>query len=291
MVKKGDEENVGDIELDRQRDTATTAYDEGEEGCAHEDCGLKADESGAGKRKKKKKKKKKKQAQLVDPIIAKTISGIKSNDEDLLWVRLNSRMINDEIVSLLCEALDANTHILSLDVSDNDITETGMVALCECLAGGGARDLIELDVRKNACCFTNVLDESLDDEDVLGHVVALRRMMCARRVLKVSYEDDTDVHRAGDTASGYSNIVQDLFQRGNGDEEDEDASCDRNAQTTAQNLAQLEELNLEDEDASLWDEVRYYYNPIIESYDDTQQIGSTIGVALIKHTDAEILCF
>ena len=274
MEKNGDEESVGGIELERQHDdNSTTEYDEAEEDCVNAEGSVKGEEPGGGKRKKKKKKKKKKNhAQCVDPIVAKTIASIKSNDEELLWVRLNSRMMNDETVTLLCEALDANTHVLSLDVSDNDITETGMVALCECLAGGGARDLIELDVRKNACCFTNVLDESMDDEDVLGHVVALRRMMCARRVLKVSYEDAADVHRAGDATSGYSSIVQDLFQRGNGDDDDEgeDASRDRNAQTTVQNLAQLEELNLEDEDASLWDEVRSrYYNVVIESYDDT----------------------
>lgn len=190
-------------------------------------------------KKKKKKNKKKKKSGKKDGVIRKVIDSIQKNEDDVLWVQLDSCGMDDGDVENLCSALKNNTHVLSLDVSGNVITDTGIVSLCNCLREGGATDLIELNVRNQQASFG---DQGAD---------ALREMMDVRRVIKVEWvsnvaavvehgaenEDDDD----GEQASGeYSKIVQDLFQVGNGEEDGQ---------------YMTEQLNIEEEVCTLWDEV------------------------------------
>eukprot|EP00889_Picochlorum_renovo_P000993 jgi/Picre1/28023/NNA_000984.t1 len=125
--------------------------------------------------KKKKKKNKKKKSGKKDAAIRTAIDSIQKNEEDALWIQLNSCGMDDGDVEKLCAALKNNTHVLSLDVSGNVITDTGIVALCDCLKEGGATDLIELNVKNQQM--------SLEDEGI----EALRGMMDVRRVIKVEW--------------------------------------------------------------------------------------------------------
>ena len=77
------------------------------------------------------------------------LSLLHANDEDTLWVSLSACHINDEHVGLICSALEHNTHVLSLDLSANDISIAGFEALSACLVNGGGLDMIELDLRGN----------------------------------------------------------------------------------------------------------------------------------------------
>ena len=77
------------------------------------------------------------------------LSLLHANDEDTLWVSLSACHINDEHVGLICSALEHNTHVLSLDLSANDISSAGFEALSACLVNGGGLDMIELDLRGN----------------------------------------------------------------------------------------------------------------------------------------------
>ncbi len=194
---------------------------------------------------KKKKKNKKKKSGKKDATIRSVIDSIQKNEDDVLWVQLNSCGMDDGDVEKLCAALKTNTHVLSLDVSGNVITEMGIVALCDCLKGGGATDLIELNVKNQQV--------SLEDKGA----DALRSMMDVRRVIKVEWLSNlAPGHQPGDDCDGeqqqssdqYSRIVQDLFQVGNGDGDDE--------LNDNQYMEHAEQLNIEEEVCVLWEEVR-----------------------------------
>ena len=194
---------------------------------------------------KKKKKNKKKKSGKKDATIRSVIDSIQKNEEDVLWVQLNSCGMDDGDVEKLCAALKTNTHVLSLDVSGNVITEMGIVALCDCLKEGGATDLIELNVKNQQV--------SLEDKGA----DALRSMMDVRRVIKVEWLSNlAPGHQPGDGCDGeqqqssdqYSRIVQDLFQVGNGDGDEE--------LNDNQYMEHAEQLNIEEEVCVLWEEVR-----------------------------------
>lgn len=204
----------------------------------------KQQKSSSSSKKKKKNKNKKKKSGKMDATIRAAIDSIQKNEEDALWIQLNSCGMDDGDVEKLCAALKNNTHVLSLDVSGNVITDTGIMTLCDCLKDGGATDLIELNVKNQQV--------SLEDEGI----DALRGMMDVRRVIKVEWlsnrvadhqpEDGRDDEQQ-QTTDQYSRIVQDLFQVGNGDEEEE--------QNDNQYMEHAEQLNIEEEVCALWEEV------------------------------------
>lgn len=194
---------------------------------------------------KKKKKNKKKKSGKKDATIRSVIDSIQKNEENVLWVQLNSCGMDDGDVEKLCAALKTNTHVLSLDVSGNVITEMGIVALCDCLKEGGAADLIELNVKNQQV--------SLEDKGA----DALRTLMDVRRVIKVEWLSNlAPGHQPGDgcddeqlqSSDQYSRIVQDLFQVGNGDGDEE--------LNDNQYMEHAEQLNIEEEVCVLWEEVR-----------------------------------
>jgi len=214
---------------------------------------------------KKKKKKKKKKQSMVDRVV----SSIGANDSNVLWVRLNSCRLGDSHMSSLCAALEKNTHVLSLDLSDNEITERGLGMLCDCLCEGGASDMIELDVRGNTVgCRANV-DRMLE------------KMMHVRKVVHVMVDGDMGSSASSSSSSSssdddggdgvavsggeYSQIVQQVFDVTRGQDDGDGYS------------------GVEEENAALWEEVCCVNNGWGE-YEDTCHIGSTIRVALIKQT-------
>ncbi|WPT13154.1 hypothetical protein PSENEW3_00000998 [Picochlorum sp. SENEW3] len=222
--------------------------------------------------KKKKKKNKKKKSGKKDAAIRTAIDSIQKNEEDALWIQLNSCGMDDGDVEKLCAALKNNTHVLSLDVSGNVITDTGIVALCDCLKEGGATDLIELNVKNQQM--------SLEDEGI----EALRGMMDVRRVIKVEWlsnrvadhqpEDIRDDEQQ-QTPDQYSRIVQDLFQVGNGDEEEE--------MNENQYMEHAEQLNIEEEVCALWEEI----SDAMQLYRQKEEVDSVSETgAGVFHFDA-----
>lgn len=185
---------------------------------------------------KKKKKKKKKKRTMIDRVV----SSIGANDSNVLWVRLNSCRLGDDHMSSLCAALEKNTHVLSLDLSDNEITERGLGMLCDCLCQGGASDMIELDVRGNSVGCGDDVDrivEKMMDVRKVVHVM----VDGGRKGARAGSSDDEEEEEDGcDSGSGrYSKIVEQVFDvtRGQDDEENENS------------------MGVEEENVGLWKEV------------------------------------
>lgn len=66
-----------------------------------------------------------------------------------MWIRLDGASIADAHIEKLNEALRKNTVILSLDLSCNQLTDSGVQLLVEELGNGAAPDLIELNLKQN----------------------------------------------------------------------------------------------------------------------------------------------
>ena len=64
-------------------------------------------------------------------------------------MRLDNSNITDAKTNKLCNALEKNTHALSLDLSNNNLGDAGAKALCAVLSTGAAPDLIDLCLRDN----------------------------------------------------------------------------------------------------------------------------------------------
>lgn len=201
-----------------------------------------------------KKKKKKGSTTVIDRVV----SGIHENDSNVLWVRLNSSRLGDDHMSSLCTALEQNTHVLSLDLSDNRITEKGMKMLCDCLCRGGACDMIELDIRGNAFACRDDVDRMV------------KHMTDIRKVIQVKVDAANMEKGVGDVDEGatssslsslsasssessseseYSKIVQQVFDVAENNGHDGDSSS---SDSDGGSMG----VNLEEESAMLWEEVR-----------------------------------
>lgn len=83
---------------------------------------------------------------------------LSANDEDGMWVKLSNCFLQDAKVAKLCEAMANNTHVTSIDLSSNCLTNTAARVLAAALTDkANAPDLILLDVRGNP-----IDDEALD---------------------------------------------------------------------------------------------------------------------------------
>ncbi|GAB4816319.1 hypothetical protein N2152v2_003365 [Parachlorella kessleri] len=201
MVHPSRDPAVSEEPVDEEQNAQHDDEDEHED--VTESDASEADEGGegSGARKKKKKKKKKKRPSDAQPnggglpqLDAATrkeadkrfhdaVELLASDSDDSMWVRLDGAHVPDSKIAKLCEALQQNKQILSLDLAGNHITSTGAtvgsrwgstgaVVLAGCLKGGAAPDLIEL----------NLQDNPIDGDGQ----TALEELQQARRSLKVS---------------------------------------------------------------------------------------------------------
>eukprot|EP00873_Tetraselmis_striata_P005923 jgi/Tetstr1/426187/TSEL_016512.t1 len=133
-----------------------------------------AGDAGSGKKKKKKKKKKNKgggggedsgpssgeggdgcklsgeEKAEADKRFSKCLAEVKSNEEDCMWVNLQHCGLTDAKVNKLLTALQNNTSVTMMDLSDNGLTDVGIQALATSLiVGNAAPELITLDVSGN----------------------------------------------------------------------------------------------------------------------------------------------
>jgi Leucine Rich repeat len=66
--------------------------------------------------------------------------------------------IDDSKAEKLCDALKKNTHVLSLDLTNNELSDVGVHALCDALSTGAAPDLITLRLQDNAGITKNGIE-------------------------------------------------------------------------------------------------------------------------------------
>ena len=177
----------------------------------------------------------------ADKRFTAAISSLTANSEDELWVRLDNAYLTESKTKKLCEALKANTHVLSIDLSGNNLGTAAVVALCSTLSSSSAApDLIELRLMDNP-----VGETGLD---------AIKELAKVRKTLKVETGASTTpvavaaptqspqqqqevasstsatsaattttaaataATAAATTSSGKSNIVSKFFQVGNDDD-------------------------------------------------------------------------
>jgi hypothetical protein len=166
------------------------------------------------------------------------VTSLSSNSDDDLWVQLNNMYIDDAKAEKLCDALKKNTHVLSLDLTNNDLSDVGVIALCGALSTGAAPDLITLRLQDNA----GITKEGIN---------AIHELNKTRKSIKIetgvtpkpSSPSSKNTSSSGSSAStsagttggltktsnnqslGNSDFVRKYFQVGN-DDDDEDDSGD-----------------------------------------------------------------
>ncbi|XP_057822154.1 uncharacterized protein LOC131034615 isoform X2 [Cryptomeria japonica] len=104
------------------------------------------------------------------------LDSLKENDGLIICLQLKNCQINDERLFELFSAMEHSETVTSIDLSDNLITDDGVLFLSKLLRGGGIQSLIYLDVRGNL--ITSRTYELLDE---IQHV---------RKILKIYYDSD-----------------------------------------------------------------------------------------------------
>lgn len=172
--------------------------------------------------------------------------------------------MTDAKAKKLCTALEKNTHALSLDLSNNDLGNAGVKAICAVLAAGAAPDLIEL----------RLLDNPIGEEGL----EAVKELEKARKTLRIETGSTPPVvpipvppsapkgpspitsspngagEGSGENKSlADSAIVRKYFQVGNddGEVEDEEVATGEGVESEAGGGMDPEQLS-----ALLWDKVR-----------------------------------
>ncbi|KAK9818198.1 hypothetical protein WJX72_008695 [[Myrmecia] bisecta] len=161
MTSRAEELGLAELSEEDAREIGLIAVNDTDQG--HSDPGA----DPAKRKKKKKKKKKKKSSDAGDSSSSSGSEGsqaakteaeqrfhaavelLGSNDEDGMWIRLAACNIHSAKTRRLCEALQKNRQVTSLDLSANHIGDEGALALASALAGGAAPELIALDLRGN----------------------------------------------------------------------------------------------------------------------------------------------
>ncbi|KAL4421761.1 hypothetical protein ABPG77_009744 [Micractinium sp. CCAP 211/92] len=172
-VNEAEQQHVA-AALNEEEEARATGSDSDEEqqSCSgsEADSSSEVDGSDAGKQKKKKKKKRKKGGGSggaaggsggtqppVDPALKKeserrfqeAVDQLSHNSEDGMWIKLGGCHLADGKMKKLCEALKANTTVISIDLSDNQLSDEGAKLLAAALRDGRAPDLIDLDLKDN----------------------------------------------------------------------------------------------------------------------------------------------
>ena len=196
----------------------------------------------------------------IDPALKKraeekfknALKLLSSNDEDSMWVQLTELSLTDTKLNQIQKALESNTVILSLDLSKNNLTDTGACALAEQLAHPtAAPNLIELVVKDNAGIGER-------GTTALGNLAAIRkslRVELGTEKAEVPQEVHNNEKEKGmSNAARNSAVVRKYFQVGNDDDDDD---------TTGLHSRQNGQQPTEDEDAvdpeqlaiELWDQL------------------------------------
>src|SRR3954471_15451914 len=68
-----------------------------------------------------------------------------ANDPSLVWLSLGGENLNDKDILLLTTALQHNTHLTSLDLSNNHITDRGAQAIASILSSTSALTYMALE--------------------------------------------------------------------------------------------------------------------------------------------------
>lgn len=193
---------------------------------------------------------------------------LSKNDEDTLWAKLSGLYIDDTKVEQLCSALRKNTNVISLDVSNNLLTDIGVGKLCKALKDGAAPDLIELKLYKNPGLDSKSLE--LEDLQAVRRYVRIETTdPDSRKPLKVDIADDNDQEYKQNIPETYGtsrnsstaqdrNLVSQYFQMGeNQDTENYSSSPNQSAKNQEYDSEAFEQ-NIEPEELSrfLWNEVR-----------------------------------
>eukprot|EP00736_Rhodelphis_marinus_P008321 Rmarinus@m.8288 len=87
--------------------------------------------------------------QETEEKFARALSGIKADDIATMFVLLPRCHITDKRLKKLVDAMKKNETVTVLDLSGNQITDTGAKSFAEALAGGVGKGLIDLNLRDN----------------------------------------------------------------------------------------------------------------------------------------------
>jgi hypothetical protein len=193
------------------------------------------------------------------------VSSLSANNDDELWVQLSNLYIDDTKAEKLCDALQKNTHVLSLDLTNNELGDAGVVALCDALSTGAAPDLITLRLQDNA----GITKQGMD---------AIHELNKTRKSIKIE-TGTTPKLPSSPTASGHggsssgggltktsnnqslgnSEFVRKYFQVGN-DDDDDDEDNDNGVDTGSGGVhgedGTMGGMDPEQLSALLWDKVR-----------------------------------
>ena len=192
------------------------------------------------------------------------VTSLSSNSDDDLWVQLNSMYIDDSKAQKLCDALQKNTHVISIDLTGNDLSDAGVHALCNVLATGAAPDLITLRLQDNP----GISKEGID---------AIHELIKTRKSIKIetgtspkptspsSTSNKTNNNTlAGNNATnqslGNSDFVRKYFQVGNDDDDGDDPDGDGGGGANGGGNGEegaLGGMDPEQLSALLWDKVRH----------------------------------
>ncbi|KAK9791595.1 hypothetical protein WJX73_010266 [Symbiochloris irregularis] len=263
------------------------------------------------KKAKKKKKKKKKKPQSptaaselpADQSAAKTASkaenearfnaavkSVVSNDEDLLWMRLDGCNVHENKTRKLAQALGKNKHLTSLDLSGNQINNDAIRELVEALENGAAPELIFLDVRNNPF--------GVDGEDALESLQRSRKQL---RVEVKAAEPDSgpegDSAKAGSesgTANGDQGADWALNQENEGSMNQMNRSMMYYAiapyfQVPGEGRESVDNIPTDPSTVAkhLWDEVSYGYH---ETPSNIPRMGAALH-AIVQCCDDELLVY
>jgi len=93
------------------------------------------------------------------------LSKVKMNSPSIKSLDLRDQGLTDDDVFRLCEALKGNTHITALDLSANNITDAGFLALCK------VPHLKHLNVSLNSISLIQELNNNLKVLDISGNPI------------------------------------------------------------------------------------------------------------------------
>lgn len=187
------------------------------------------------------------------------MTSLSSDSEDDLWVQLSNVYIDDSKAEKLCAALQKNTHVLSIDLTKNEITDTGVFSLCNALSTGAAPDLITLRLQDN-------------DKITKEGIEAIHELMKTRKSIKVETGITPKPSSAPSSSSspqnlappggltktsnnqslGNSEFVKKYFQVGNDDDIDEEIDLTDEADEQDGTMGGMDPEELS---ALLWDKV------------------------------------
>lgn len=193
------------------------------------------------------------------------MTSLSSNSDDDLWVQLSNMHIDDSKAEKLCDALKKNTHVLSLDLTNNELSDAGVLSLCDALSTGAAPDLITLRLQDNV----GITKEG---------IAAIHELAKTRKSIKIETgmtpkpssppPSSQNIAPSGgltktsnNQSLGNSEFVKKYFQVGN-DDDDNDDEDDNGADGENGMMGGMDPEQLS---ALLWDKVSNYYEKLMNT--------------------------